>query len=145
MAIVGPSAGLRSPQQTGSACVCLGQGGGVLGAGSLHPISSGIPFCCSSRLAVAQAPCSEDDPASLVSLPSGPCPAPDGELSVAGRVGSVGQCTSWFTSLEPVVCCDVGGWVTSRFLLILHGHFAFVEYAYIIKIWLFCVREFPLK
>lgn len=145
MAIVGPSAGLRSPQQTGSACVCLGQGGGVLGAGSLHPISSGIPFCCSSRLAVAQAPCSEDDPASLVSLPSGSCPAPDGELSVAGRVESVGQCTSWFTSLEPVVCCDVGG---------LGDISIFVSFT-----WSFCLccvclynqnlaflhREFPLK
>lgn len=57
-----------------------GQGWGVLGVGSLNPISSVIQFCCSSRLAVVQARCSEDDPASLVYLPL--CCSSEGSLGL---------------------------------------------------------------
>lgn len=63
-------------------------------------------------------------------------------LDVLGRSVSVHR---GLPALNLLCAVMWGGWVTSRFLLILHGHFAFVEYAYIIKIWLFCVREFPLK
>lgn len=66
-------------------------------------------------------PCSEDDPASPVYLP--PCLSSppegslglslaqllmEGELSVAGRVESVGQCTLCFTNLS-LLCVVMWG------------------------------------
>lgn len=133
-----------------------GQGGGVLGADSLNPISSVIQFCCSSRLAVVQSHVQRMT--QLVWCTSPPCFSSPPEVSqglalaqllmesflFAGRVESVGQCTLCFTNRNLLCVVMWGdGCHLDFYLLVLH--FAFVEYAYIIKIELFCLREFPLK
>lgn len=121
------------------------------------PNISVIKSCCSSRLAVVQAPCSEDDPASLVYFPPY-CSPSEGSLSLAFArllmenflwLDMLSQSVRAHCALPTLnLLCVVrwgSGWHLDFYLLVLCDHFAFVEYVYIIKLWLFCLGEFLLK
>lgn len=149
------TAGLRSPQEI--ACIWFGAGWGSTRGWLPKPSIRSDQVLLQFQIGSSPGPMFRGWP-SWSGVPpslllffrgqpeSGLCPAPHGELPVAGHVESVRQGTLCFTNLEPVVCCEVGEWMTSWFLSVsLCDHFAFVEYVYIITLWLFCLGEFLLR
>lgn len=145
------TAGLRSPQEI--ACIWFGAGWGSTRGWLPKPNIRSDQVLLQFQIGSSPGPMFRGWP-SWSGVPpslllffrgqpeSGLCPAPHGELPVAGHVESVRQGTLCFTNLEPVVCCEVGEWMTSWFLSVsLCDHFAFVEYVYIITLWLFCLGE----